>query len=314
MSFATPLFLLGLLALPLAVLAYRWRLRRPRRDVVRFPGAATLAAIAPAASRWRRHVPASLFALALLALVLALARPQTTVAVAVERASIVLVTDASGSMAATDVEPSRLDAVRGAAANFLEEVPDELQVGFVGFSSTPHTVARPTTDREEIAGLMAALRADGGTATGEALAAALAALRPDGKRERAPAAVLLLSDGRTTEGRDPVQAAREARRLGVPVYTVSLGTPGGTVPGPAYRGPLSVPPDPATMRRVAEVSGGRFFDVKDAARLSSIYERLGSQLGTRQQEREVTAAFAAGGLVLLLAAVGLSVRRFGRLP
>ncbi len=314
MSFAMPLFLLGLLALPLAVLAYRWRRRGPRRDVVRFPGAATLAAVAPTTGRWRRHLPATLFVLALAALVLALARPQTTVAVAIERASIVLVTDSSGSMAATDVAPSRLDAVRAAAASFLDEVPDELQVGFVGFSSTPHTVARPTTDRDEIAGLMASLRADGGTATGEALIAALRALRPGDRRGRTPAAVLLLSDGRTTEGRDPVEAAREARRLGVPVYTVSLGTTQGTVPGPPDRGPLSVPPDPGTMRRVAEVSGGRFYDVEDAARLSSIYERLGSRLGTREQKREVTAAFAAGGLVLLLAAVSLSVRRFGRLP
>lgn len=314
MSFATPLALLALLALPVAILVYRMRLRRPRRDVVRFPGAATLAAVAPARGRWRRHVPAALFALALAALVLALARPQTTVAVAVERASIVLVTDSSGSMAATDVAPSRLDAVRSAAAAFLDEVPDELLVGFVGFSSTPHTVARPTTDRDEIAALMAALRADGGTATGEALTAALRALRPDGGRQRTPAAVLLLSDGRTTEGRDPVEAAREARRLGIPVYTVSLGTAEGTVPGPPDRGPLAVPPDPATMRRVAQLSGGRFYDVEDAGRLSAIYERLGSRLGTRQQEREVTAAFAAGGLVLLLGAVSLSVRRFGRLP
>jgi Ca-activated chloride channel homolog len=318
-SFASPLLLLSLLALPATAAVYAWARRRPARYAVRFPGTPVLAGVVQAAPRWRRHVPAAVAGLALTALALALARPHATVAVPVERASVVLVTDVSRSMLATDVEPTRLDAARSAAATFLERVPDELRVGAVAFSSAPHSVLPPTHDRERVRLHLESLSADGSTATGDGLAQALALLSAEADRERGderrrpPAAVVLLSDGKRTTGRDPVEVAREARAARVPIYTVSLGSPGAVIEGTGGA-PLPVPPDPETMAEIAATSGGETFDVSESEELDAIYEGLGSQLATRPEKRDITAGFAAGGLVLLVTAAALSLRTTGRLP
>jgi Ca-activated chloride channel homolog len=311
-SFASPLVLLVVAALPVLMAAYAWLRRRPGRYSARFPGVPVLAGAVAATPLWRRHVPAAVAALALALLAAALARPHATVAVPVERASVVLVTDASRSMLATDVEPSRMDAARGAAAAFLEGVPEELRVGAVAFSTTPRSSVAPSHDRERVRAHLASLHADGGTATGDGLAAALRLLETSEKR-RPPAAVVLLSDGETTTGRDPVEVARQARAADVPIYTVALGTEEGTIPG-SGGGTLAVPPDPETMVEIATASGGESFDVADADQLDAIYERLGSQLATRPEQREITAGFAAGGMALLVAAAVLSLRAGGRLP
>jgi Ca-activated chloride channel family protein len=262
---------------------------------------------------WRRHLPTGLFALALAALATALARPEATVAVPVERASVVLVTDVSGSMRADDVDPSRLDAAKQAAAGFLDEVPDELRVGAVAFSTAPHTVEAPSEDHEQVASLIDGLSADGATATGDALVTSLRLLDERQGGRRPPAAMVLLSDGKTTDGRDPVAVAREAGRLKVPIYTVSLGTNSGSITGP-YGQSLRVTPDPETMGRIARVSGGQSFNAEDAEQLDTVYEQLGSRIGTKQEKREITAGFAAGGIVLLIASAATSLRVFGRLP
>ena len=243
---------------------------------------------------------------------LALARPQATVAVPVERASVVLVTDTSGSMEATDVAPTRLAAAQAAAERFLDRVPDALQVGLVGYADAPHTVLAPTQDRAEVRTTLEGLVADGGTATGNALASALQTLGRRG-RTSPPAAVVLLSDGATTLGRDPLAVAREARAAHVPVFTVALGTADGIVETPDGR-VLAVPPDPEALRQIARLSGGRAFAAEDANALDSVYERLGSQIGTRRERREVSAGFAAAGLLLLAGALGMSLRWRGRLP
>jgi Ca-activated chloride channel homolog len=312
MSFASPLVLLSIAALPALAVAYAWVRRRPGRYSARFPGVPVLAGAVAATPLWRRHVPAAVAALALVALALALARPHATVAVPVERASVVLVTDASRSMLATDVEPSRMDAARGAAEAFLDGVPDELRVGAVGFSTTPRSIVAPSHDREAVRAHLASLDADGGTATGDGLAEALRLLESQDKR-RPPAAVVLLSDGKTTTGRNPVDVAQRARAAEVPIYTVALGTAGGTIMG-SSGALLPVPPDPETMAEIAAASGGESFDVEDADQLDAVYERLGSQLATRPEQREITAGFAAGGMALLLAAAALSLRAGGRLP
>jgi len=136
--------------------------------------------------------------------------------------------------------------------------------------------------------------------------------------ERPPAAILLLSDGKSTRGRNPIEAARDARRQKVPVYTVALGTPNGTieVPHPSGRGTLSreVPPDPAALREIAQITGGRTFTATAADELDAIYERLGSQVSHKDEKREVTAAFAGGALLLIGFGALLSLRWFGRLP
>jgi Ca-activated chloride channel family protein len=245
------------------------------------------------------------------ALITALARPQVSIAVPAEQAAIVLAMDHSGSMEATDVAPSRLVAARAAGEAFLEEVPERVRVGGVVFNHRAAAVQSPTTDRAALrSALRAAMKPAGGTATGEALATSLAMLRglarPDGGRP--PGAVVLLSDGTSTDGRDPLPVADEARRLGIPVYTVALGTAAGTLPNGDR-----VPPDTAALRAIARRSGGEAFTAGEASSLSAVYERLGSQVATKREEREVTGAFAGGALLLLLAGGGLSLRWFRRL-
>jgi Ca-activated chloride channel family protein len=314
MSFADPLWLAALALVPLGVLLTVIARRRRRRWAVRFPAVATVAAVAPRPSAWRRRIPATLLALAVVALVGALARPQSTVAVPVERATVILIMDGSRSMQAVDVDPSRIAAAKAAASTFMDQVPDQLRVGFVGYNQTPTIVQRPTTEHDQIRNAISSLPADGGTATGEAIDAALNTLSEKGQRGRAPAAIVLLSDGKSTDGRDPVEIARRARELRVPIYTVALGTDEGVVPGGPYGQPLPVPPDPETMRRIAKVSGGQAYEIDEADALEKVYSTLGSRIGTRNEKREVSASFAFGGLLLLALAAGLSVRWRSRLP
>jgi Ca-activated chloride channel family protein len=311
MSFQAPLFLLFLAAIPVTIAAYVLSQGRARRYAVRFPAAATVAAVLPRTT-WRRHIPVALFTAALATLFVALARPEATVAVPVEEASVMLVTDSSGSMRANDVDPTRLDAARNAADKFLGQVPDQTRVGVVGFSDAPNTVIRPTDDRDTAREALDRLSADGGTATGDAMQAALDALKPAKGTRTPPSAIVLLSDGARTTGKDPVAVARAAKKAGIPVYTVSLGTDNGAVETP--QGPLSVPPDPEAMAAVAQASGGESFSVSDGDQLSKIYERLGSQLGTKHEKREITVGFTAAGGILLALALAGSLRRFARLP
>jgi Ca-activated chloride channel family protein len=313
MSLTAPLALLALLLIPLLGAAFWWRSRRPRRDVVRFSAAPTLAELVAKEPRWPRYIAPLLLSLAIVALAVGFARPERTVTVADSQASVMLVTDASGSMASQDVEPTRLEAVRAAALQFLERVPDDLRVGAMTFAQTPLATTRPTTDRDPVRDLIEDTIANGGTGTGDALEVAIDAVRPKGEKDRdKPAAIVLLSDGRKTSGSNPVIVARRARELRVPIYTVSLGTPDGTVPGNGA--PFPVPPDPETMKRVAQVSGGRFYNVTDGSRLTEIYQRLGRQIGSHEEQRDMSYMFAAVGLIALLAALILMVRRAPALP
>jgi len=316
-SFAAPLFLLGLLLVPLAVLAYRASRRRATRYAVRFPAASTLRVAAGTVPLWRRHLPAAAALAALALLALALAKPQRTVAVPSERASIMLVTDHSRSMLATDVEPSRLDAAKKAARAFLAQLPARLPVGVVAYSGAPDAVQSPSRDRDEAREIIDQQEADGATATGDALLVARDALvRTRTAGRRTPAAIVLLSDGRSSPGTlDPVDVARTARRVKIPIFTISLGTEDATVPSPQLGAPpLPATPDPETLKQIAQVSGGRAFSAEDDEELASIYKTLGSQLGTREERREMTSAFAIGGLALLLGAAAASLRTGSRLP
>lgn len=315
MHLASPELLLALLAVPAGLAAYLWRARGERATARAFAAPAVAASALPRRPRWRRHLPVALTGLALTTLLVALARPSAVVAVPAEKASIVLATDVSGSMQATDVAPSRLAAARAAGREFLDEVPRGVKVGVLAFNQTPSVLQTPTADRAAARAAVDRLEVSGGTATGDALHAALRILRPDGGTTP-PAAIVLLGDGASTRGRDAVEVAREAARLEVPVFTVSLGTAGGTIevtgPGGATR-TERVPPDPATLRRVAEASGGEAFRTADADALAAVYEQLGSELGTVREERELTSGFA--GAALLLVALGslLSLRWTGRL-
>jgi Ca-activated chloride channel homolog len=327
-SFQSPAFLLALLLVPLAAGAYVRAEARRRRGAAAFATPATMPSVTPRRPGWRRHAPMAVYALAVAALAVALARPQATVAVPEERASVVLALDSSGSMDATDIPPSRLAAVRKAAGSFLDDVPDQLRVGAVVFNHKVRTIEGPSTDRDRLRGVLDRMRSRGGTATGDALAASLRMLERQARRgrsgrsgrgapKRPPAAVILLSDGATTHGRDPLPLAREAGRLRIPVHTVALGTDSGTieVPGPAgARERKPVPPDRDTLRRIAELSGGRAFGADAADELGSVYDELGSRVGKKKEKREVTAAFAGVAALCLAGGGMMSLRWFGRLP
>ncbi len=311
MSFQSPLLLLALLALPAVAALYLAAERRRCRRERAFAAPATAVSVVPRRPGWRRHVPPALGLLALAGLLAALARPQVSVAVPAEQASIVLAMDHSGSMQATDVRPSRLAATLAAGERFLEEVPEEVRVGAVVFDHRAEAVHAPTRDREALgSALREKMRASGGTATGDALATSLAMLRARQAEEgrRPPAAVVLLSDGKSTHGRDPLPVADQARAMGVPVYTVALGTASGTLPDGQR-----VPPDTDALREIAERSGGRAFTAEQAGALREVYERLGSQVATERQDREITAVFAGGALALLAGGSGLSLLWFRRL-
>jgi len=319
-SFAAPLVLVLLLAIPVLVFLYGAHQRDRGRAAAAFAAPALTASVAPNRPRWRSHVPMLAFLLALAILILAAARPQKTVAVPVERASIMLVTDVSGSMQATDVRPTRLSAARAAAKRFVAKVPKTVNVGVMALSSKPRVLASPTRDRFAINAALDQLTARGGTGTGEAIQAATKILRtqPGVNGKRPPSAIVLISDGSSTGQVDPVAAAQAARKLRIPIYTVALGTAQGTitVPRPGDQGGTEtrpVPPDPRSLAEVARASGGKAFTAADAGKLTDVYKNLGSLLGTKPAKREITAGFAGGGLALLLLGAAMSLRWFGRL-
>ena len=311
MTFPEPVYLIALALVPLAAAAYAAAQRRRRAAADAFASPAVRASALPRTPGWRRHAPIALYGLALAALAIALARPEATVAVPTEQATVVMAFDRSGSMRATDVAPTRLAAMQAAASRFLGRVPKRVKVGAVAFNGRTAVLEAPTTDRATLREAIEAIEAKGGTASGDGLAAALDLIRRGGA-DRPPAAVVLISDGKSTRGRDPAEVAREAAELGVPVYTVSLGTPDGTVTD-AGGVTHEATPDPETMRAVAEASGGRSFTVADAGGLAAVYDRLGSQVATEREPREVTAAFAGGALLFVAGGALLSLHWFRRL-
>jgi Ca-activated chloride channel family protein len=343
MTFASPLLLASLLVVPAALLVYLLVQRRRSRYAVRFTNVDLLANIVPNAPRWRRHVPMVLYLAAIAALGVALARPSMTVAVPRDEATVVLAMDVSGSMSATDVSPTRLDAAKDAATTFVDQLPPGFRVGLVAFSTEARFVLAPTSDRAQIHGAIANLQAGGGTALGDAIALSLQAADTAGGGSNARGAVavpgasaspgsspatkdgaapllatVLLSDGKNSTGRlEPLAAASQAAAAGVPVYTIALGTATGTVDIQDNQGAmhhLAVPPDSATLASIAETTGARSFQAPTADDLASIYRGLGTKVGYTQQEQEVTQWFAAGALLLVVAGAGLAAIWFNRFP
>jgi Ca-activated chloride channel family protein len=317
-SFGAPLILLGLALLPVLALAYGRFQRTRGRAAAAFSAPHLAASVTPTRPGWRRHVPMLAFALALSLILIAAARPQTTVAVPVEHASILLMTDVSGSMEAQDVQPSRLVAARRAATSFVDGVPKQVNVGVMAFNQTPSILQSPTTDRVAVKSALQRLKSSGGTATGDAVRAAIRTLTatPGADGKPPPAAIVLLSDGKSVKGVAPLTAAQEAGRRHIPIYTVALGTASGTITVPTPGGGTEtrqVPPDPATLRQMSAASGGQSYQASDAQRLSQVYERLGSQLGRKNEPRQISSLFAAAALALLLAGAALTLRWFGRL-
>jgi Ca-activated chloride channel homolog len=352
MSFQSPWLLLALPLLGVAIALWLLAERRRMRYAVKFTNVDVLATVVSGRS-WLRVVPPALFALALASLLLALARPQVERTFLKERATVVLVMDTSRSMQAEDVPPTRLAAAQEAARTFLDQVPDKLRVGLVVFAGEAQVATPPTRDHDLVRTAVDEIDSFlvfGGTAIGDALQTAVELGKqveesetPDGKeivyrpfarptrtlaqatdegdeQEQGPVSILFLSDGAQTRGiLQPLEGAELAKEARYPVYTVALGTPEGVID----RGPfgfgggnqtIPVPPDPETLRQIAEVTGGEFTEARTAEALESAYANLGSKLGREPGESEITFLLVAAAALLLLAAGVASAVVSPRLP
>ncbi len=341
MTFIAPALLLGLLLVPLLAALYVWAQRRRSRYAVRFTNLDLLANIAPRRPGWRRHLPVALYLFAVATLAVGLARPTMIVPTPRDDATVILAIDVSGSMKADDVAPTRLDAARAAAQDFVDGLPASVRVGVVAFATRPVTLVTPTADRAAVRTALDGLRPRDGTAMGDALMQVLdlaeavqtgdGSASTTGTGDTAPGdmaaaagdpgpavAAILLSDGANSAGATaPLDAARRAASLGVPIHTIALGTAAGTVEVTDENGmpvTLEVPPDTATLQQIAETTGGKAFDAPTADELKVVYDDLESRVGWTSEAQEVTWVFAAAALLTVVAAAGLSVLWFGRLP
>ncbi len=327
MSFQWPLLLLTLAVVPVLAAGYAAVERRKTRYALRYTNMEVLRAAAQEERRYGRYLPPALFLLALAACLAALARPHVATTATRAEATVVLAIDTSGSMFASDVEPTRLGAAQEAVRRFLERLPDRYQVGVVAFSSDVQVVAPVTRDRQAVREAVQYLYPGRGTAIGDGLARAVelarsaegTPFRPSRDDPGRPlTAILLLSDGFQTRGiLEPLEGAARAKAAGIPVYTVALGTPRGTVTFFDQEGTprtIPVPPDPDTLRAIARVTGGRFFAAASGARLTAVYESLGSRLGRYPTRREATSLFLGAGAALLVLSGLLSARLSPRLP
>jgi Ca-activated chloride channel family protein len=317
MTFGLPLMLVALVLVPVLVVWYLRTQRHRTAAEAAFLAPPMTASALPTRPRWRRHAPLLLLTVAIAALILAAARPEHTVAVPVEGAGIMLANDASNSMSATDVSPSRLAAAQKAALRFLNGVPGSMSVGQIEFARHVTLLQSPTTDHALARqAILRVAPGGGGTAIGDAIDTALhslASLRHAGKK--LPAAILLLSDGTSNVGANPYAAAQQAKAAHVPIYTIAMGTASGTIQIKKKRRTVTapVPVSPQELRQIANLSGGRAYTAADGARASAIYAHLAAKLGSKHVKREITADFVGGGLVLLLASGALSLLWFARL-
>ena len=296
MNFLSPEMLFGLLIAPLAAFAYwRWFGRGAGENHVLHPDLEVLTR-ASGSNAWRRHGAAAVYVLALGLGAVALARPQAVIPAPDARAGVMLTIDVSGSMRATDVKPTRIDAAKQAAHNFVERLPNEVKAGLVSFAGYAVLEAPLATAHDEVLEKIMGLERHRGTAIGEGLLESLRSLplTPDGKID-GPQTVILLSDGRNTTGTAPKDAAQQARKLGVKVHTIGIGTTGSNA---AQESPF-MGFDESELRGIADATGGRYYAVGSAERLEQVYRELGREIGWRPQRTEITALFAVLTALLL---------------
>jgi len=344
MTFLWPQMLWLLLLIPLAVLGYWLLLRRKKKAALRYASLALVKDAMSTSQRFRRHVPPLLFLLAFTLLLLAVARPAAVVTLPSQHETVILSMDVSGSMRATDVKPSRIVAAQEAARGFIDKQPKTTRIGVVSFAATASVVQSPTHSREDLLAAIERFQLQRGTAVGSGILVSLKMIFPDaefdlrsynprgtGSRsaaldsappEKAPpkpvppgsygsAAIILLTDGQTTTGPNPIEAAKMAADRGVRVYTVGVGTKAGeTIGGEGWS--FRVQLDEDALRGIAEITRGEYFFAGDAAELQKIYASLNTKLFVEQKEMEITAFFAAAAAILALASATLSLLWFGR--
>ncbi|MCU1498114.1 MAG: von Willebrand factor type [Acidimicrobiales bacterium] len=315
--FRTPSRLWLLLAVVALAVLYIVRQFRGRTYAVRFTNLALLDTIAPKRPGWRRHLPAALLLVAMAGMVAAFAEPARNERVPRERATIIVAIDTSLSMDATDVAPSRLVAAQAAAKSFIQLLPDRLNVGLVTFNGVATIKVPPTKDREELLIAIDQLRLGERTAIGEAIYASLEAIKaaPDSSGSaKVPARIVLMSDGSTTVGRPDAQASAAAKKAKVPVSTIAFGTADGTIEIDGQPGPVSVAVNPEALAAIANATGGTAFTADTGEKLEAVYKDIGSSVGFTTEQRDITATFVGGSLVVLFAAAFLSQLWFSRLP
>ncbi|MEU4420850.1 VWA domain-containing protein [Actinoplanes sp. NPDC024001] len=316
MTWLSPERLWLLAAVAALIVAYVIAQRRRSRYAVRFTNLKLLDRVAPRRPGWRRHVPAGLFLAMLSLLVVGFAQPQAEVQVPHERATVLVAVDISRSMLADDVGPDRLTAAKTAAREFVADLPEQFNVGLVGFAGSASVFVPPVTDRavldSGIDRLVEGAAGQAGTAIGDAIATSLDAIRTldaQAGEDVPPARVVVLSDGANTAGQDPAEAARAATEIGVPVDAISFGTASGTI-----QGGQAVPVDGQTLQAVAEATGGNYFAAGSADELRDAYADIGSSVGHRTEVRDVSARFIGVGLALAVLAALASLFWFARLP
>ncbi|MFT8396366.1 VWA domain-containing protein [Propionibacterium sp.] len=263
---------------------------------------ALLRRILPRDALWKRHLSVIASLLSLASLVVAYARPQTMTNVPRDRATIVVAIDVSRSMMATDVTPTRLDAAKDGANQFINTLPANFNVALVAFAGTAEIKMPPTTDRSAVQRAIDALTLQPSTAIGEGIYTSLQALTlapedPQHPDDPAPGVIVLLSDGATNIGRDSAGAAEQAKKQNVPIYTIAYGTPGGYVYENGVRQSVAV--DHAELADVARISGGKPYSADSLDKLSSVYRTITQQIGYVKEPHEITDRYA--GIALLLA-------------
>ena len=347
MTFLWPELLWLLLAVPALIGVYVLLLRRKKKRVLRYASLAMVRDAMGAGPRFRRHVPPLLFLLALTALIVAVARPTATLTLPSQHETIILAMDVSGSMRATDVAPSRIVAAQNAARVFVGDQPASARIGVVSFAATASVVQPPTRNREDILAAIDRFQLQRGTAIGSGILVSLKTIFPDvefdlrasnprddGQRGGVPldkagtsgkaapkaaepgsytsAAIILLSDGQTTTGPNPIEAARMASERGVRVYTVGIGTANGEILG-SEGWSMRVRLDEESLKQIAAITHGEYFYASNAADLKKVYESLNTRIALETRQTEITALLAAAAALVALLSAFLSVLWFNRI-
>ncbi len=337
-----------LLGVPVLVALYVLLLRRKKRVAIRYTSVDLVREAMGPWQRYRRHIPPLLFLLAIIAGIVASARPNAVITLPSEQRTIILAMDVSLSMRARDVEPSRLEAAQTAAKAFVMEQPSDVRIGIVSFAGTASVVQTPTRNREDLIGAIDRFELQRHTAIGSGIIVSLAALFPDdgidlepflfrgasrdggrgvaidrpGKPQQKPfkpvppgshpsAAIILLTDGRATTGPNPIETAKMAAERGVRIYTVGFGTAAGGEVG--FEGwSIYVRFDEETLKQIAEVTRGEYYYAGSADDLRKVYQNLNSSLVLERKETEISALFVAAAAIFAIAAALLSLLWFNR--
>ena len=345
MNFIWPSLLFLLLLVPLLIGAYVWLLKRRKKLAVSYANLALVKQAIKKGPSWRRHIPPALMLLALTLMLIAAARPVATIKLPSNKQTIMLAMDVSGSMRATDVEPTRMVAAQNAAKAFLADLPKGVKVGIVAFAGSATVAQIPTLNREDLVSAIDRFQMQRATAIGNAIVMSLATIFPDAgidlgqlqygnqrqrgvsidekpkeKKEFTPvppgsyksAAIILLTDGQRTTGIDTIEAAKMAADRGVRVYTVGIGTVNGETIG--FEGwSMRVRLDEATLKTVAQKTDADYFYAGTAQDLKKVYETLSSRLTVEKKETEISGLLALFAAVLAISAAALSLLWFNRI-